>query len=195
MRLSFICAVATLVAASPSASAQVGHFSQNAAKAQLGKVIFFDSSLSEPRGQACATCHQPASGFNGNGDARMAVFPGAVVSRFGLHNPPSVAYAFLSPAPGYYTVDDEIVYMGGQFWDGRAADMADQAKGPFLNPDEMNTNKAAVADKVCSSAYAPAFRAIYGWLVCDSADKAFDAIADALASYETSSEVNTFSSK
>lgn len=29
------------------------------------------------------------------------------------------------------------MYVGGQFWDGRAADMVAQAKGPLLNELEM----------------------------------------------------------
>src|SRR5262249_32707229 len=127
----------------------------------------------------------------------MIVFPGAVATRAGIHNPPSVAYAFLSPAPGYYTtVDGETLYMGGQFWDGGAATMIDQAKGPFLNPLEMNNpDGAAVAANVCAAPYAAAFRIVYGTAICDSAEKAFAAIADAIAAFESSSEVNPFSSK
>jgi cytochrome c peroxidase len=34
------------------------------------------------------------------------------------------------------------MYIGGQFWDGRAATLADQAKVPFLNPVEMANTKA-----------------------------------------------------
>lgn len=34
-----------------------------AAKAQLGRVLFFDTSLSEPAGQSCATCHAPGAAF------------------------------------------------------------------------------------------------------------------------------------
>mgnify|MGYP005608441361 FL=1 len=32
-------------------------------KEQLGKLIFFDTALSNPPGQSCATCHTPANGF------------------------------------------------------------------------------------------------------------------------------------
>jgi len=129
----------------------------------------------------------------------MAVFPGAVPTRAGTRNPPSAAYAFPSPAPNYYPDGEEgLLYMGGQFWDGRAADLVEQAKGPFLNPVEMNNpNKEAVVSKACSSHYGILFRMVYGWPICDGTktEQAYDAIADAIASYERSDEVNPFSSK
>ena len=31
----------------------------------LGRLIFFDTNLSEPPGQSCATCHDPAAGWTG----------------------------------------------------------------------------------------------------------------------------------
>ncbi len=100
-------------------------------KEQVGKAIFLDTDLSEPKGQACATCHVPRYGFKGNGDLNAAVIGGAVPGRFGTRNPPSAAYAVLSPAPGYRNIEGEQTYMGGQFWDGRAASLEEQAKHPF----------------------------------------------------------------
>jgi cytochrome c peroxidase len=32
-------------------------------KEQLGKLLFFDTNLSSPAGQACATCHAPEAGW------------------------------------------------------------------------------------------------------------------------------------
>ncbi|MDR0795220.1 MAG: cytochrome-c peroxidase, partial [Tannerella sp.] len=49
-------------------------------KEQLGKLIFFDENLSEPRGQSCATCHAPEKGF-ADKDGRM-VSEGAVKGLF-----------------------------------------------------------------------------------------------------------------
>ena len=188
---------ALLTATSLPLAAQAVHQTGDTLKVRVGKAIFFDARLSEPDGQSCAACHQPSAGYNGDGNLRMTVFPGAVATRSGIHNPPSAAYAFLSPAPGYYTNEDgETLYMGGQFWDGGAASMTDQAKGPFLNPLEMNNpDGAAVSAKVCASAYAAAFRIVYGTSICESPDKAFAAIADAIAAFESSPEVNPFSSK
>lgn len=165
----------------------------------VGKAIFLDTNLSEPAGQACASCHDPKHGFKGNGDPLVAVVGGAVAGRAGNRNPPSAAYAFGSPEPGYQVIDDEQVYVGGQFWDGRAASLADQAKAPFLNPVEMNNpDRAAVVRKVCGSNYGLLFKLAYGFRLCGGSSAvpdAYDAIADAIAVFERSTEMNSFSSR
>jgi len=165
---------------------------------QLGKQIFFDTSLSTPAGQACASCHMPEAGFTGptsSVNARGAVYAGAIPSRAGNRKPPSVAYACFSPSFSYDS-DDET-YVGGQFWDGRALNLVEQAKAPFLNPLEMNNSNAAeVVHKVLKSSYQHLFRQVFrGQAESQDADVLFDLIARALAAYESSSEVNPFSSK
>ncbi len=106
---------------------------------RIGKILFFDENLSEPRGQSCASCHGPSVGFTGPVEvinSTIAVYPGAVPTRFGNRKPPTTAYAAsapifsLDPATGSFT--------GGNFWDGSATGeklgnpAADQAQGPFL---------------------------------------------------------------
>ena len=165
---------------------------------QLGKAIFFDEGLSEPRGQSCATCHDPGHGYNGNGDPNLAVFPGAVSTRAGNRNPPAAAYAFSSPAPAYRQIDGEWIYAGGQFWDGRAAGLAEQAKAPFLNPVEMNNRDAdEVVRKVCAARYRDLLLSVAGPSVCAPGQTAmaYQAVAEAIAAFESSNEVNPFSSK
>jgi cytochrome c peroxidase len=168
-------------------------------KEQLGEAIFEDTNLSEPKGQSCATCHLPRFGFKGNGDPNAAVIGGAVPGRFGNRKPPSAAYAFGSPAPGYQVIDGERLYIGGQFWDGRAGSLEEQAKAPFLNPVEMNNpDKATVVRKVCQAQYGLVFRLVYSFQACSDSSKvnsAYDAIADAIAAYERSREVNSFTSR
>lgn len=167
-------------------------------KEQLGKAIFFDAALSEPRGQSCAACHDPDHGYNGNGNPNMVVFPGAVSTRKGSRNPPSAAYAFGSPAPGYRQIDGDWVYLGGQFWDGRADGLAEQAKAPFLNPNEMNNRDAdQVVRKVCAANYRELFFVVFGPSVCfpGQTAKAYQAIGEAIAAFERSAEVNPFSSR
>jgi len=136
-------------------------------------------------------------GYNGNGDKNAAVIAGAIPTRFGARNPPAAAYAFGSPKPQYYSVDGEVLFMGGQFWDGRAANLAEQAKAPFLNPVEMNNpSKAAVVQKACNS-FLLLFRAVYGSQSCAPGriDGTYDEIADAIATFESGPEVNPFSSR
>ncbi|MDI6804901.1 MAG: cytochrome c peroxidase [Bacteroidota bacterium] len=95
------------------------------------------------------------------------------------------------------------LFIGGMFWDGRATGwelgdpLAEQARGPFLNPVEQNiASKAVVINKIrYESSYANLFETVYGSNVWDSIDVAYNKVADAIAAYERSSEVNPFTSK
>ncbi|MEO8372249.1 MAG: cytochrome c peroxidase [Candidatus Solibacter sp.] len=193
-----ILAIAVVFTASTTVASAQGPV-LTALKQQLGEAIFSDTNLSQPKGQACASCHLPKFGFKGNGDPNAAVIGGVVPGRFGNRKPPSAAYAFGSPVPGYQLIDGEQTYVGGQFWDGRAASLEDQAKAPFLNPVEMNNpDKATVVQKVCSAQYGLLFRLVYSFQACSDSSKinsAYDSIADAIAAYERSNDVNEFSSR
>lgn len=168
---------------------------------ELGKRIFFDTNLSTPPGQSCASCHAPETGFTGpdpDVNRRTAVYEGAVKGKFGNRKPPSVAYTSFSPRPTYDKEDH--TYVGGQFWDGRAADLIEQAQGPFLNPLEMNNKDAwDVVQKVRDADYRDLFEEVYGDSALEvgpkSAEIAFHRMARAIAAYEASTEVNAFSSK
>ena len=163
-------------------------------KEKLGKNIFFDARLSVPAGQGCVDCHSPAAGFNGIGDANKSVYEGAVAGAFGDRNPPAAAYASYSPT--FYFDAKEQMYIGGQFWDGRAATLKEQAKAPFLNPVEQNNpHMRTVVRSVANSNYAGLMKKVYGPSIFKNTGRAFDAIADALAAYQSSAEVNRFSSK
>jgi cytochrome c peroxidase len=159
----------------------------------LGKKLFFDKNLSTPTGQACADCHSPETGF-ANPNADYPVSQGVYKDRFGNRNDLPAAYASFSPTFHYDA--DEGLYVGGQFWDGRAADLAEQAKGPFLNPLEMaNPDEKTVIEKVRKSEYADLFRKVFGVASFDDPNKAYDRVAEAIAAYEKSRELNQFSSK
>jgi cytochrome c peroxidase len=170
---------------------------------KLGRHIFFDEELSEPAGQSCAACHGPRVGFTGPHsavNATTAVYEGAVPGRFGNRKPPSAAYA--TSAPVFHLDPDKALFVGGNFWDGRAtgellgSPAADQAQGPFLNPLEQNNpDAAAVVDKVCGGAYAPLFLKVWGADACADVPSAYDRIARSIAAYEGSLEVSAFSSR
>ena len=170
---------------------------------KLGKVIFFDHRLSSPPGQACASCHAPEAGWTPNRadiHAGGGMHPGAVIERFGNRKPPSAAYATLSPNLHYDST--EGLFIGGNFWDGRATGWllgnpaADQAQGPFLNPVEHNNPDAqAVIKKVCEGEYGEQFREVFGNNICSNKIQAYNAIAQAISAFENSTEVNAFSSK
>ena len=162
-------------------------------KQKLGKKLFFDKNLSTPSGQACADCHSPESGF-ANPNSNLPVSQGVHKDRFGNRNDLPAAYAAYSPT--FHYDPKEEVYVGGQFLDGRAADLIEQAKGPFLNPLEMaNPDEKTVAEKVRTSNYADLFQEVFGKTVFKDPNRAYDKVAEAIAAYEKSGELNQFSSK
>ena len=162
-------------------------------KQWLGKQLFFDPNLSQPPGQACMDCHEPAAGWaDPNKDSPTSA--GNIPSLFGNRNSPTVAYASFSPDFHYDAA--KMSYGGGQFWDGRAKNVADQAKGPILNPLEMSeANMQSVIDAVKSGPYADLFKKVWGGNVFEEAETAYGDLAASIAEYEKTSEVNSFSSK
>ncbi|GKT09905.1 cytochrome-c peroxidase [Desulforhabdus sp. TSK] len=166
---------------------------------QLGKNLFFDTKLSLNENQSCATCHAPESGWTGPDEAINvdgAVYEGSIPGAFGDRKPPSAAYGGDSPILYY----DGTKWVGGMFWDGRATGwtlgdpLAEQAKGPFLNPKEQAIPDAAalVAKVQASEEYADLFAQ-----QCPGTDTAelYNCIGRAIAAYERSSEVSPFTSK
>jgi cytochrome c peroxidase len=171
---------------------------------QLGKNLFFDEGLSAGGNQSCATCHAREAGWVGPDtliNAHGSVYEGSIPGRFGDRKPPSAAYATQSPI---LSVDRKGLFVGGNFWDGRATGeilgnpAAEQAKGPFLNPVEQALPDAhELVGLVCHSDYADLFMDVWGDDACDEANvaKAYDYIGLSIAAYEASSEVNAFTSK
>jgi cytochrome c peroxidase len=170
---------------------------------KLGQSLFFDTSLSQPAGVACAACHSSKVGWTGSDqlvNLTGAVYPGAVDTRFGNRKPPAAAYAGNSPKLHY--VDSTTGWIGGMFWDGRATGatlgdpLAEQAQGPFLNPLEQNNpSAAAVVAKVKASSYAQLFKAVWGRSIFSHTTAAYTAIARSIAAFERSPKVSSFSSK
>lgn len=159
----------------------------------LGKSIFFDPTLSEPAGQSCASCHDPGHGF-ADPDQHLPTSEGVIKGLFGSRNTPSVAYAAFSPE--LFFDPEEEHFVGGQFLDGRSANLEEQAQGPFLNPVEMaNPDIKSVVRKIRKAPYAAKFDKIFGSGALKYTDVAYDHIASAIAAYQRSSEVNQFTSK
>lgn len=160
---------------------------------QLGRRLFHDERLSEPRGQSCATCHAPATAFT-DPDAGSPTSQGVDPALFGNRNAPSAMYAAFSPT--FHFDEAEGLYVGGQFWDGRAATLEEQAKGPFLNPLEMaNPDKETVVRKIRESEYAGLFRRVFGADVFDDPALAFERAAEAIAAFERTRAFSPFGSK
>ena len=162
----------------------------------LGKRLFFDTSLSQPKGQACGTCHDPALAFAGNVGSTLGVAPGAVSGRFGTRNVPTAMYASFIPPFELKEVDGEIIPVGGLFWDGRAASLEAQAKMPFFNPDEMAlASETVLRERVAVAPYAPLMIEIFGLSAFASDDATLDAVALALAAFQRTARFAPFNSK
>lgn len=131
-----------------------------AQKAELGRLLYFDTRLSRDNTVSCATCHSPALAF---GDARPVST--GVGGQKGTRNSPPVF---------------NRAYSLAQFWDGRAATLEEQAKGPIENPVEMGETHAAVVAKLRAI---PGYRA---WFkrVFDTSDFTIDQVAGAIATFE-----------
>ena len=171
---------------------------------QLGKALFFDPTLSNPPGMACGSCHAPAAGFtypDSNVNALLGPVPGNVPGRFGNRKPPTISYATFSPKGPVFSNTFQV-FVGGQFWDGRAADLMSQVPGPLLNPNEMNDilhnvgSPALVVQKVAKGPNAKLFQQVYGANVFAlPAQQVFVLIAQAVATWEASPEVSPFNSR
>lgn len=159
-------------------------------KEALGKTIFFDESLSHPAGQSCATCHTLSTGYADK--YSRAISEGAVAGLFGNRNAMTISYAAYVPRLHYDPV--EGTYLGGLFWDGRVPDLQAQAGEPFLNPLEMgNPDRETVVEKAKKAAWFPELQRLYG--DCSQTDSLYRYMTDAIAAFESSAEINPFSSR
>jgi len=162
-------------------------------KERLGKLLFFEKSLSTPPGQDCSFCHAPEVAFS-NPDSDLPVSKGARPGLYGNRNDMTISYAAF--VPPLHRNEAEGIWIGGLFWDGRASSLAEQAKGPPLNPLEMaNPDTLAITGKLRALHYATLFTEVYGPDALSNPSTAFTNMADAIEAYEKTSEVSPFSSK
>ncbi len=178
-----------------SVTAETSPDTPAAAKAQLGQQLFFDVNLSKNRNQSCASCHSPAQGFV---DSRPGTELGGSIGddghSIGDRNAPSATYASTSPA-FHRRSDGE--WVGGQFWDGRAATLAAQAGGPPLNPIEMGMpDKASVITRLKENPeYIRQFDALYGAGILDQPEQGYAAMSNSLEAFEKTELFAPFDSK
>ncbi|HEY2510364.1 MAG TPA: cytochrome c peroxidase [Polyangiaceae bacterium] len=163
--------------------------------AALGKTIFFDPALSEPPGTSCASCHDPAHGYAGNHGSALGVARGSRPDRYAKRNTPSVLYLKFVRRFHYRWEEDAPLpdAVGGFFWDGRVDSLADLARQPLLNPDEMgNIDATQLASKIRTRPYAPDLARAAASL--DSAEGAVGALGKAVEAFLLSDEMAPFSS-
>ena len=160
----------------------------------LGKLIFFDASLSEPKGISCATCHAPSAGF---ADGRHTAFSVGIdpLNPSDRHTI-SIAYNILAPDRHGDVVRGLPEEVGGYFWDGRAEFLEAQVTSPLLNPKEMNNKDIGhIADKIRKARYYKELVKIFK--IKDTNDDQMIMYGSMLAlkSFQTSFQVNPYTSK
>ncbi len=163
----------------------------------LGEQLFHDTTLSQNKTMSCATCHVIDAAMIDPRETSNTLGASLGDDGFSIadRNAPTAAYASFSPA--FHFNSDEGLFIGGQFLDGRAATLSEQAKGPFLNPVEMNMPDAAsVITRVKeNSSYVSAFKSLYGEDIFDDTARAYEALAQTIAKFEKSKTFSPFDSK
>lgn len=160
---------------------------------QLGQTLFFDTNLSNPPGQSCASCHDPSVAF-AEPDSHFPTSEGASAAVFGSRNTPTAMYAMFTPERSSDARGND--FEGGLFMDGRADSLEEQAVGPFLNPLEMNNSGAEeVIQTIRESSYADDFETLFGAGALDDADSALLQVGEALAAFERTETFSPFNSK
>lgn len=132
----------------------------NLGMVELGKKLFFDPRLSASGFISCNSCHNLSRG--GSDNLRTSI---GHKWQEGPINSPTVLNSSLSVA---------------QFWDGRAADLQEQAGGPIDNPKEMAfTHTLAVKVLETIPAYVREFTQVFG-----SHEVTLERVTAAIAEFE-----------
>ena len=144
-----------------------------AARAELGRLLFYDQVLSARDDMSCATCHHPDLGYSdGRGRSMGAGGTGLGPERTGGH-------VIRRGAPTIWNA----AYNELQFWDGRAKDLEEQARNPITAPEEMGeTETRAVAQLTAIPEYRRLFDDAFGGVSGSSISLA--SITKALAAFE-----------
>ena len=163
----------------------------------LGEVLFFDKSISFNKTQSCSTCHSPDSAFvdQRKNSANQMVSEGDNPHLHGNRNANTALYAMFSPD---FHFDKKIQdYVGGQFWDGRAKDLAEQAGGPPVNPVEMGMpDKKAIVERLkADPTYYKPITDLYGESIWADTDKIYAIMEKAIGEFENQELFAPFSSK
>lgn len=135
-------------------------------KAQLGRQLFFNTSLSADGTVSCASCHKPDHGF-----ATADPIAIGIHSRKGKRNAPSLL---------------NRTFGSSQFWDGRVATLEEQAVLPIENPDEMGHSFDKLLPTLkANKKLAEQFSAVFDETTTPSADVITkDNIGKALAAFQ-----------
>ena len=162
----------------------------------IGKKLFFDTSLSNPPGQSCASCHDPLTGFSGNFGSDAGVPFAADGTTLGMRNTPTAAYARFAPEFSVTADGARQVARGGQFLDGRAASLEEQAGIPLFAGGEMSlAGPAELSARVSAAPYAGLLKEEFGDAIFQEPALVLRAVTSAIAAFERSERFAPFSSR
>ncbi len=142
-------------------------------KVELGRLLYFDPILSAENDISCAHCHHPDLGFSDNRGLSMgrkgeglgpARRNGAVLRR---------------GAPTIWNA----AYNHRQFWDGRARDLEEQARGPIQDRNEMAQDSTELLQELQAiPEYVRLFQRTFG--ASNGSTITFQKVTHALAAFE-----------
>jgi cytochrome c peroxidase len=130
------------------------------AQVELGKKLYFDPRLSKSGFISCNSCHNLSMGGTDN-------LPTSIGHNWqqGPINSPTVLNSSMNVA---------------QFWDGRAADLKEQAGGPIENPKEMAFSHTLAIDVLKTiPGYVSEFKLVFG-----GGEITIDQVTQAIAEFE-----------
>lgn len=155
-----ICSASGIVSASEPIQPIAPVKEINLAQVELGKKLYFDPRLSKSGFISCNSCHNLSMGGTDN-----------LKTSIGHHwqqgpiNSPTVLNSSMNVA---------------QFWDGRAADLKEQAGGPIANPGEMAFSHTLAINVLESiPGYVIDFKQVFGTEKID-----IDQVTTAIAEFE-----------
>ena len=183
------------------------------AMAQLGRLVFFDRTLSSSGALSCASCHSPQHAYGPPGNLPV-MRGGPALRREGLRAVPSLMY--LERQPNFSVGPDDaqsegagtplpvqsaavavksalntaqsaqnLVPQGGLFWDGRVNTLQSQASGPLLDPAEMDGGSdGRIAQKLRQAPYAARFVQLFGAQIFERATAVVSEALFAVARYQ-----------
>ncbi len=160
----------------------VGGFAQPVefAKVELGRVLFYDKSISKDGKIACANCHKQELAFGDNTSVSKGVF-----DRSGERN--SIALSSVPSFSGAYENTGNSL-----FWDNRVKTVQEQSRASLANVKEMDMTMTEVVDAVNNQPYySVLFKKAYGEQAAteERVTEAIQSFVHALSSFQSKFDV------
>jgi cytochrome c peroxidase len=148
--------------------------------AELGRVLFYDKTLSKDGKISCASCHKQELAF-ADDQARSVGIMGRLTERNSFALLGRLATFTSNPGTNLYTMGSggELPTAFPLFWDERAKSIAEQSRETFANPLEMGMEMHEVVEAAAARDYYPwLFQRAFG-----SADITEQKVLNAIAEF------------